>query len=215
MECRHFGLLIQRYYDGELEPAERAKYENHRAECRACGKLDAQYAAVFEGLSRIPMAEPSAGFNNSVLARVNIARYRTSPVRRFFQSIRGGWIYLPARLRVTATIAAVFGLFVAVYTPVIGLFAAGARKAAAVIGSGLYIVRRLLEDPSRVSSYFKTSTNYKLAGKILMDTFERQISGIPVSHFMLITAVAVVALILVVRSTRAVWKKGETHVGIF
>jgi len=214
MNCRHFEMLIQKYYDGELGAAERAEYENHLASCSSCMELDAQFATVFGALDDIPLAEPSPGFDSGVMARVDVARYRKSAASRAGAVVRSGWDRIPFPARVAAGIVAVFGLFVAVYTPMIGMIFAAAGKAATLVGSGLYLARRVIEDPSAIGNYLATTTNYRLAGRILLETFEKQVSGIQLSHLVIAGLSAVVLVILVVRATRIVWSKGETNVSI-
>ena len=214
MNCRHFEMLIQKYYDGELDAAEMAEYENHLGSCPSCMGLDAQFAAVFGALDEIPLAEPSPGFDMNVMAKVDVARYRKSALSRAAGAIRGGWDRIPFPARVAGGIAAVFGLFIAVYTPMIGMIAAATGKAATFVGSGLYIMRRVIEDPSVIGTYLATSTNYRLAGRILLETFEKQVSGIQISHLVVAALSVAAIIILVVRAARVAWSKGETHVSI-
>ena len=96
----------------------------------------------------------------------------------------------------------------------IGMIYAAAGKAATMIGSGLYLARRVIEDPSAIGNYLATSTNYKLAGRILLETFEKQVSGIQLSHLVIAGLSTVVLVVLVVRATRIAWRKGETNVSI-
>jgi len=214
MNCRHFEMLIQKYHDGELGAAERAEYESHMATCAGCRELDSRFAAVFGALGHIPLAEPAPGFDSAVMARVDVARYRKSAASRAVAVLRGGWDRIPRPARIAAGIAAVFGLFVGVYTPVIGMIAAAAGRAATFVGSGLYVAKRVIEDPSIIGKYLASSTNYRLAGRILLETFEKQVSGIQVSHIAMAALSVVVIVILVVRATRVAWSKGETHVSI-
>ncbi len=214
MNCRHFEMLIQKYHDGELAAVERAEYESHLESCPSCEELDVQFAAVFGALDEIPLAEPSPGFDMGVMSRVDVARYRKSAASRAGAAVRGGWDRIPFPARVAAGIAAVFGLFVAVYTPMIGMIAAAANRALTYAGSGLYIAKLVIEDPSLIGKYLAASTNYRLAGRILLETFERQVSGIQLSHIVIAGLSAVVIVVLVVRATHAAWRKGETHVSI-
>jgi hypothetical protein len=214
MNCRHFEMLIQKYHDGELDAGARVEYEGHIASCPSCRELDAQYVAIFAALDGIPLAEPSSGFDAGVMARVDVARYRRSAARRAGAAVRNGWDRIPFPARAAAGIAAVFGLFLAVYTPMIGMIAAAVNRAVTYAGSGLYIAKRVLEDPSLIGKYLATSTNYRLAGRILLETFERQVSGIQLSHLVMAGLSAVVIIVLVVRATHAAWRKGETHVSI-
>lgn len=214
MQCGHVRNLMQRYHDGELSSAERAAYESHLASCGACRALDARIAAVFAALGGLPLAEPPAGFDASVMARVDVSRYRASVAKRLSAAVRSGWDLLPAPVRISAEAAAVFALFTAVYTPILGVIARGARWVVMVAGSAIYLARRVIEDPSIIGRFLETSTNYPLAAKILAQTFERRVSGISVLHLALGGLALAVALILIARATRISWNKGETHVGI-
>ena len=214
MQCRHVQNLMQRYHDGELSAAERARYENHVASCGACRELDAQYAAVFGALGALPLREPSPGFDGRVMARVDVSRYRASVAKRLITLVRAGWDLLPTPVRIIAEIAAVFAIFTAVYTPILGMIAQGTRWLVTVTGTGLYLARRIIEDPSIIGKFLEKSVDYRLALKILADTFERQISGVAVSHLALGALVVAVVLVVIARATRFAWNKGETHVGI-
>ncbi len=214
MNCRHFEMLIQKYHDSELGAAERAEYENHLASCSSCMELDMQFAAEFGALDEIPLIEPSPGFDSGVMARVDVARFRKSAASRAGAVVRGGWDRIPFPARVAAGIAAVFGLFIVVYTPMIGIIFGLAGKAASLAESGLYLARRIIEDPSAAGNYLATTTNYRLAGRILLETFEKQVSGIQLSHLVIAGLSSVVLVVLVVRATRIAWSKGETNVSI-
>jgi tetratricopeptide (TPR) repeat protein len=50
MDCHLFALLIERYYDGELDLAERSEYEHHRRLCASCRALDERYAEAHNNL---------------------------------------------------------------------------------------------------------------------------------------------------------------------
>ena len=112
MKCHLFRMIAQKYYDGELDPAGRAEYENHARECARCGEFDREYSFLFAALDDIETYEPSPEFNLRVMANVDVARYRVGAARKAWISIRSGWNRLPSAVRVTAAIAAVFGLFV-------------------------------------------------------------------------------------------------------
>lgn len=214
MQCRHIAILAQRYHDGDLDAAERARYEKHLAECEACRDLDARYAAVFGALASLPLPDPPPGFDTRIMERVKVSRYRAGPARRFGAAMRAGWELLPRPLRVAAGLVAVFGLFTAVYTPLLGMLAEAAGKAVDFAGSGMFIMRRVIEDPSLAGRYLETATNYRLAGRILVQALTRQASGIGVPYAGLAALAALAVLVVVARATRARFSKGESHVGI-
>ena len=105
MNCRHFEMLIQKYHDGELGAAERAEYQSHLASCPSCLELDAHFAAVFGALDGIPLAEPSPGFDSSVMARVDVTRYRKNAASRIGVAIRRERARIPIPARPAAITA--------------------------------------------------------------------------------------------------------------
>jgi len=215
MNCRHCRMLVQRYHDGELGPAEKAEFESHLRTCGECRALSDRFAEVFSALGAMPLAEPPGSFDAAVMSRVDTARYRPSVASRLAAGARAGWDALPSPIRAAAAIAAVFGLFTAVYSPVIGLVADGARKVFALAGSGLFLARRIIEDPSLIDQYLHLPGKYGIALEIIADTFERQISSIPLSSLLAAGLSAAAALVLVLRAARTAGRKGETNVGIF
>jgi hypothetical protein len=56
--------------------------------------------------------------------------------------------------------------------------------------------------------------SYKVAGETILNAMQRIASALPVTYI-LIPFVAAVLLLFLVRITRAIAKKGETHAGIF
>ncbi len=215
MRCDLFKMLIQRYHDSELGPGEMAEYENHMSGCEKCRRLHEQYAGVFSVLEDIELFEPSAAFDEKVMAHVNVARYRTGLMRRFARLVRTGWNQIPAPLRVTSVIAAVFAIFLSVYTPMLFMIISIGRRLVALAGTGVFLVREAIEDPSIISGFLERVTNYRVAGKIVYDTIYRQISVIPFSHLVISGIAVAVVLAVFIRMTRTAWRKGETHVGIF
>lgn len=214
MECHLFKMLVQKYHDGELDLAGMAEYENHFMECGECRRLDAQFAGVFSALDGIKLLEPSPGFDMNVMAHVDVARFRVSIARKAWISLRGLWQGLPKPLRVTGIAAPVFALFVAVYSPILLTMVLIAKKGVGVAGYGLYMIRKVVEDPSIIIHYLNLFEKYRVAGKILIKTAHRQAGGIPVTYSGLGIVIAVVMLVVIIRMTRIAWSKGETHVGI-
>ncbi|MBN2184169.1 MAG: zf-HC2 domain-containing protein [Candidatus Krumholzibacteriota bacterium] len=214
MKCHLFKMLIQKYYDGELDPAGNAEYENHAVECKECGKLDREYSAVLAALDGIELFEPSEQFNRNVMLHVDVARYKVGAARKAWISVRSGWNRLPTPLRVTGAIAAVFGLFVAVYTPILATFAFAMRKIIGIGASGIYLIRRAIEDPAIITHYLNSLQEYRVAGRLLVKTLQRQTEGISAGYLIIGILATVLSLYLIIRMTRMAWRKGETHVGI-
>ena len=134
--------------------------------------------------------------------------------RKTWISIRSGWDRLPTPIRITGAITAVFGLFVAVYTPILTSFAFAMRKALGIGASGLYLIRRAIEDPAIITHYLNSLQEYRVAGRLIVKTLQRQTEGISAAYLVIGIVATVLSLYLIIRMTRMAWRKGETHVGI-
>jgi len=213
VDCRLFEILIQRYYDGELDPVAISEYERHRRGCDACRALDAEYAALFGLLGEIPMFEPSDRFDAAVMSRTDISRYRVGAARRLTSLIGGTWNRMPASVRVGSALAAVFALFVTIYRPLLQFLIDMVGGAATLLGSVLLLARELPDMGNDLIGGLGTIESYRTAGETVLNALQRVASALPVTYI-LIPFVAVVLLLFLVRITRAIAKKGETHVGI-
>ncbi len=213
MDCRLFEILIQRYHDGELDPVAISEYEQHRRGCDACRALDAEYAALFGVLGEIPIFEPSERFDEAVMSRVDVSRYRVSAARRLTSLVGGAWNMMPASVRVGTALTAVFALFVTIYRPLLRLLIDMLGSAATLLGSLFLLTRELPGMGKDLIGGLGTIESYRIAGETVLNALQRAASAIPVTYI-LIPFVAVVLLLLLMRITRAIAKKGETHVGI-
>ncbi|UCF05052.1 MAG: zf-HC2 domain-containing protein [bacterium] len=214
MDCHLFHMLIQRYYDGLLDAIERADYENHRRTCPACRLADSEHATVFRALDGIPRLVPSQSFNAKVLAQVDISRYRVGAAKKVSNAIGRGWFWIPFPVRVGIGISAVFALFVTAYGPFIDFFASLGERFTALIGSGMIAVRELAIRSETLIKSLGSATNYRLAGEVLLATFQRWIAGLPLSYIVMATAVMIIVLLFAIRAARTAWSKGETHVSV-
>jgi predicted anti-sigma-YlaC factor YlaD len=215
MECHIFKMLIQRYHDGELDAVERAAYENHRGMCKSCRQQDAELARIFGALGNIELFEPSNAFGAKVIAQIDIARYRVSPARKAVRAFGQVWYRLPAQVRVGGALAVVFALFITAYRPFLDFFVSLGGRAITYLGTGLLVIQKVVTDTETVSKYLSSSTNYKVAGEILLKTFQRVIVGIPLYQILIVATLLIVVLAITFRAARIAWRKGETHVGIF
>lgn len=213
MECHLFKNLIQRYYDGELEPVEIAEYEQHRRSCEACRELDAEFAGVFAALEGIPRLEPSVDFNRKVMAGVDVARYRESPVRKVIGVFGGTWGRLPAPIRVTGTITAVFALFVSAYRPLLDILIGALQATAALFGSIIVLTRELPRLMDHLVEQLNSFKNYEVALKTIINAFHSIAYELNITYI-LAAALAVAVLLFLIRMARVASGKGETHASV-
>ncbi len=214
VDCHLFKMLIQRYYDGELDPVAVSDYERHRSGCEDCRAFDAEFAALFGALEVIPRLEPSDGFNARVMSRVDVSRYRVSVARRFAALFGGAWNQMSAYVRVGTALTAVFALFVTIYRPFLQLLIDMLGAATTLVGSFLLLTRELPNMWNDLLDVLGAVESYKVAGETLLNAMQRSVSALPLTYIVIPLA-AVVLLLLLVRITRAIAKKGETHAGIF
>ncbi|MFA4948548.1 MAG: zf-HC2 domain-containing protein [Candidatus Krumholzibacteriia bacterium] len=214
MECRLFRLLIQRCHDGELEPAERAEYENHRRRCEACRSRDAHFALIAGALDELTIFEPSPDFDRKVLSQVDIGAYRVSPARRAVRAAGRGWNAVPVPVRNGSLVAALGFFFIAVYKPILDYMITTIRQGAEAFWTGTIFVRALLDKMEAIWKGAGAARNYEIVGQTLLRAFHRYATGMNSAQI----AAAIFSLILVAvvlhRMLGAARRKGETNVGI-
>ncbi|HER44182.1 MAG TPA: hypothetical protein ENO08_06960 [Candidatus Eisenbacteria bacterium] len=214
MDCRLFEMLVQRYHDGELDPVAVSDYERHRRGCDACRALDAEYEALFGALGHIPRLEPSDRFDREVMSRVDVSRYRVGAAGRLASVFGGAWSRMPASVRVGASLAAVFALFVTIYRPLFQLLIDALRRGATLAGSLLLLARELPDTGRDLIDGLGAVESYKVAGETVLNALQRALSALPVAYI-LVPIAAVVVVPFLIRITRSIARKGETHAGIF
>jgi len=215
MECHLFRLLIQRYYDGELDPAQRSEYENHRRGCGECRAQDGRFAFLVGALDNVPRFEPSADFNRRVLSHVDVAAYRVSVPRAALRAIGRGWNGMSIPLRNSAVVVAVCAVFIAVYKPLLDYVIMTARQGAEALWSGTLLVQELGDKIALIWRSIGTVQSYEIVGQTLLRAFHHIVSGLnPVQVAVAIAAVVFVAVALH-RVFGVAQRKGESDVCIF
>jgi anti-sigma factor RsiW len=68
--CERIETDLIAYLDAQADPAARRKVEAHLAECADCRKRAEEFRALWSVLDELPAAEPSAGFDARVRARI-------------------------------------------------------------------------------------------------------------------------------------------------
>ena len=102
MTYETFEEKISAYLDGELNAVEHAEMERKASACEDCRALLKDMVALKERLSRLPQAQPSAGFNfalrSHLLMEVAKENHMSHRVRR---------VFFGSAMRTVATLAAV------------------------------------------------------------------------------------------------------------
>jgi hypothetical protein len=214
MKCHLFRLLIQQYYDGELDPAECAEYENHRRQCAACRARDSRFALCVQALDDVPRLEPSADFNRRVLSQVDVASYRVSPAAAALRAIGRTWNGMPVALRNSGIIAAICAVFIAVYKPLLDYMIVTIRQGAEALWSATLLVREL---GGRIAPLLRSNgaaRSYEVVGQTLLRAFHHMVSGVnPVQVIVAISSLVLIAVVLR-RTLEAARRKGENNVCI-
>ena len=214
MDCRLFELLMQRYHDGDLDRVERAEYESHLRGCASCRDAEARYARVVSMLGSVPRFEPSSDFNARVLARVDVAAYRLTPVRRAARAIEHAWRAMPVPLRNGGLVVGAFALFVAAYRPffwyLVSIVEQGARSAS----TGALFLRALLEKIASVSKGSGTLRQYQVAGETLLRALQKLFGGMHPLEIAVLYVSVILVVVVLYRRVAAARRKGETNVGV-
>jgi len=214
MECHLFRLLIQRYHDGELEPAERAEYENHVRRCEACRSLDGRFALIAGALDGLALFDPSPDFDRKVLSHVDIGAYRVSPARRAVRAAGRGWNAVPVPVRNGSLVAAVGFFFIAVYKPLLDYMIATIRQGAEAFWTGTVLVRELLDRMEAIWKSAGAVRNYEIVGQTLLRAFHRYAAGLNTAQIAAAIASLILVAVVLHRMLGAARRKGETNVGI-
>jgi anti-sigma factor RsiW len=214
MDCHVYRLLIQRYYDGELDAVERAEYESHSRQCDACRAEDARFAGVFALLGAAPRYEPSSEFNARVLARVDVAAYRVGPLRKTARALAHLWNAVPVPLRNGAVIVGIFALFMAAYRPFLWYLVSVIERGADSVSSGMLFLRALAERTATVWKGSGALRQYEVAGQTLGRAVQKLFGGMHPHEIALLLVSAILIVIALYRTVAAARRKGETHVGI-
>lgn len=212
MECDLFRLLVQKYHDGELAPGERAEYENHRRQCEGCRALETRYAVLLAALDGAPRFEPSPGFDEGVLSRVDVARYRVSGRRRLVGAVERLWNTAPVTLRNGAAIALVCALLLAIYRPLFDYAATAVVQGIAALSSAVLLIRDFFVTVETLWKGLGPVRNYEIVGQTLLRTLRHAAAGFTPAEIAAAVAVLVIVGAVLYRVLGTSPRKGETNV---
>jgi anti-sigma factor RsiW len=68
MPCRELVELLTDYLEDRLSPADRARFENHLADCEACRTYFEQFRETIRALGRLPEESLSSEAREALLA---------------------------------------------------------------------------------------------------------------------------------------------------
>jgi len=214
MDCDLFRLLIQKYYDGELDPAESARFEAHRRECAECGAAENEFLDVFETLQGMGHFQPSEQFDSRVMARVDTGRYRENILRKFVRDINWKWNAVPAWARVAGALAAAFVFFMYVFRPVYLEAVEVARKAVLFLLSAAVLLRRTGDLYERAINYLNSDPGFIVAARVLTGKIAQFLKELPAGYYAAGALIAVLIIYMMLKLTRTSWRKGESHVSV-
>jgi len=99
--------LLSAYCGGDLDPAEKARVEEHLAACPACRADLADLETALRLIRTTPEVEPPPWLTSRIMARL---RDETAPRRRWYQ-----WLLFPARTRLPLEVMALLVVCVSGY----------------------------------------------------------------------------------------------------
>lgn len=82
MSCEQLHIHIDEYLDNQMSAPERAKIEQHLAECAACREYAEQCRAIGDAFAALPQQELPADFNEELQARLASAKQMPAPKKR-------------------------------------------------------------------------------------------------------------------------------------
>jgi len=214
MDCDLFRLLIQKYYDGELVPSERARFEAHRSECAECRKVEQDFLAVFENLDNMEYFQPSEEFDTRVMANVDTGRYRKSVLKKLLRDINWKWDSVPAWARITGSVAAAFAFFMYVFRPVYLEMVEFIRKGVIFLLSAVVLLRRVEDLYGTFLNYIDSEAGFITAARVLLGKVLQFAREIPPGYYMVLGLITVLIVYMALKLTRTSWRKGESHVGV-
>ncbi len=214
MDCDLFRLLIQKYYDGELDPAEKARFEAHRAECPKCRAAGNDFLEVFETLQGIDRFQPSEQFNSRVMAKVDTGKYRENVLRKFVRDINWKWNAIPAWARIAGSLTAAFVFFMYVFRPVYLEIVEAARKTVLFLLSAAVLLRRAGDLYERVINYLNSDPGFIVAARVLAGKVVQFLREIPAGFYVAGALIAVLIIYMLLKFARTSWRKGESHVSV-
>ena len=214
MDCDLFRLLIQKYYDGELDPAEKARFETHRANCAECRAVENGFLEVFETLQVMSHFQPSEQFNNRVMAEVDTCKYRENALRKFARDINWKWNAVPSWARIAGSLAAAFVFFMYIFRPVYLEMVEAARKAVLFLLSAAVLLRRAGDLYERFINYLNSDPGFIVAARVLMGKTVQFLREIPAGYYVVGALIAFLIIYMMLKLTRTSWRKGESHVSV-
>ncbi|MCD6380673.1 zf-HC2 domain-containing protein [bacterium] len=212
MDCHLFGLLIQKYHDGELERATEVEFETHLAECEKCRELESNYFEAFSALENMGFSQPLPGFNNRVMARVNVRKYRKSIFSLILGRISRRVNLLPGYIRVTGAVIGAFALFMYIFRPVFLYMLSAGDRLIAFTSTLAAIIKQSGAVFDIVVNYFKSDHEFVLAVMILFRKLKEIAGEIPIGYFATAFVLVCLIVLMIARISRSSWRKGESHV---
>jgi hypothetical protein len=206
--------MIQKYYDGELDPTEQARFEAHRSGCAECSEMERDFLEVFSSLERLEPLQPAADFDSRVMAGVDTGRYRESLVRKLMRDLTWKWNAIPAWARVAGSITAAFVFFMYVFRPVYLEMVEVFRKAVIFMLSALVLLRRAEDLYDRVINYLDSSPGFLVAARVLMSRTVQFVKEIPAGYYVIGILVSILIIYMMFKLTRTSWRKGESNVSV-
>ena len=75
MDCRTISEIMMKSMDGPLNEADAADLAHHVNQCPACRREYEEWISLAQALDQLPMPEPSQGFENRVMASIDLNLY--------------------------------------------------------------------------------------------------------------------------------------------
>ncbi len=213
MDCHLFTLLIQKYYDGELERAIEAEFETHLAECEECRAIECRYSEAFSALEGMGVYKTPPEFNDRVMAHVNVRKYRKNLFAEIAGTLYRRWNLLPAYIRVGGAVTGVFALFMYIFRPVFLYMLSTGESLLNFAASAVAVLKESRVGLDIIVNYFKSDPEFILAATILFQKLKGMTVEIPIGYFVSAFVLVCLVVLMVAGVSRSSWRKGDSHVG--
>ncbi len=213
MDCHLFTLLIQKYYDGELERAVEAEFETHLAECKECRAIGDSYYEAFSALEGMGVYQPLPEFNDRVMAHVNVRKYRKSLFAEILGTLYRRWNLLPGFIRIGGAVTGVFAMFMYIFRPVFLYLLSKGGSLLTFVASAAAFLKESRAGLDIIVNYFKSDPEFILAATILFQKLKGMTVEIPIGYFVSAFVLICLVVLMVAGVSRSSWRKGDSHVG--
>jgi hypothetical protein len=204
-DCEKYEEAIQLYLDERLSKEERLALEMHIDGCVSCKAEVEAFSVLFLGLESLPLDEPVADFNATVLSRIPFPAREPAPAKWSILGIRPGIPLSLSFIMIVATLG--FYQIIANSAKITSFISGSFLKALnATEWLGMSSLQGVL-DLVKLATNLPILRSLTLVGKILMNATSTTISD-PLVALMLfvMTIIGIISTVTMARIMKPGWR---------